>query len=297
MQKLFRIIPLLFLLLCAEAHGEPIKLKKGDIVPINPQYVDYYIKKGFPPNVAKGFAEVISEEGASIKAPRKNDKYGRVGFSVTNRSHLYPELGLDKRDFAKSPVTDNEALDWVPQQFKGWDLQKAGNIDENLLNPVLHLGYMSSPDKAKDKFDALLAGKPMPFPTAIPDPEGGGTRWNSKAFQYNKAAGFNTDGTPDGSTSSGRSAEIRYKGPMKMPERGNIDLSKALLNHLGEAVNAPQGTSSEWFDVPYEQPKPRPKSQYRLMLEQLARGESIDTVAPDVLLKKSRDDAKRLYPR
>jgi hypothetical protein len=84
---------------------------------------------------------------------------------------------------------------------------------------------------------------------------------------------------------------------MQLPERGNIDLSKALLNPLGEAVNAPQGTSSEWFDVPYEKPKPQPKSQYRLMLEQLARGESIDTVAPDVLLKKARDDAKRLYPK
>ena len=302
MQKLFRIIPLLFLLLCAEAHGEPFKRKKGVYVP-NQRYIEYYKKAGYPDNVAQGLAEVIEAEGGSIARPREGDKHGRVGFSVTKGSHLYPELGLDKRDFKANPVTEAEALAWVPKQFKGWDLTKAGNVDATALKSLLHAGYLANPDKSKPAFDALLAGKPIPFPSnVVSGDKKEQDRIDRNKVQYHQATGLELDGTPDGSTSSSRSQSIKIGGSVPSKRdyvRADVDISKALLPKRGGPANAPQPASTDWYDNPFAPPVERPKSSYRELLERIVRGEPLDTnpPAPEDLLKEAQEYSRQRWKK
>jgi hypothetical protein len=297
------IFALLWFACSAEAHSFPNK-SKGVYVP-NQRYIEYYKKAGYPDNVAQGLAEVVEEEGGLFARPREGDKNGRAGFSVTKGSHLYSELGLDKRDFKANPVTEAEALSWVPMQFKGWDLNKAGEVDAIALKSLLHGGYIANPDKSKPAFDALLAGKPIPFPSnVVSDDKAHQDRINRHKINYSQALGLNFDGTPDGSTSSSRSQGVKISGysPLKVDyKRGDVDIKNALINPLGVPRNAkqPPASTTEWYESPLAAPVERPRSAYRELLERIVRGEDIGYTPPNSedLLKEAQDYARQKWPK
>lgn len=286
-----RIAAIVFFLFAAEAFGGTLSIKKGGTVP-KKEYIDYYIKKGYPENVARGFASVIEEEGMMIPAPRKGDKYSRVGFSVTPTSHIWGDMGLDKRDFSKNPVTEEEALSWIPHQFKGWDLQKAKDAPSDAVTALLHAGYMSNPDKSKDAFAALVSGKPIPFPDLPGDAEAGTARRDKWRTTYHLATGLDFDGKPEGSSFS---ASYRLKSPARdYPKSVAYDITDAIIDPLGVARNDKQGASMR--SIPGRELQPRPRSAYREMLEALARGEPLSAPVPRDLLKEAQEEMARRYP-
>jgi hypothetical protein len=298
-----RIFMLLLLVWCAEAHSQRFEIKGGNVP--NQKYVDYYKKAGYPDNVAQGLARILDEEGGSIPRPRKGDKYERSGFSVANTGHLFKGLKLAERDWDKNPVTEEEALSWVPMQFKGWDLKGAGNANPEAVASLLSMGYLANPDKSKKAFEGLLAGKPVPFPSDIASSdEKEQQRINKHKINYSQALGLNFDGTPDGSTSSSRSQGVKISGysPLKVDyKRGDVDIKNALINPLGVPRNAkqPPASTSEWYESPLAAPVERPRSAYRELLERIVRGEDIGYTPPNSedLLKEAQDYARQKWPK
>lgn len=294
-KKLSRIL-LILSLLSAEAFGKPIKSNYEENM-VNPKYVEYYVKQGYPKSIAEGLASVIEHEGGSIPAPRTGDEFGRVGFSVTNRSHLYPKLGLDKRDYKSKPVTEEEALSWIPQQFEGWRLKEATNMPTDIAEPLLNLGYLSNPSKSRDAFNSALSGQYVALPTDFYSPrENERDRLSKHLNKYHMAAGINYDGSPDGSTSSSRKASVSYSPSKRYAPSGDIDLTSHLLPPSQKARNdKSEGFSTNYF--PLDEAPPRPKSAYREFLERVVRGDSLnDLLSYDTQLQELQNYAKKKYP-